>query len=497
MKWTACRDLALRIGLRHFSSGRKAVSVVGSGPSGFYTVCRLLAKSEIPLNVTLWERLPVPFGLSRYGVAPDHPEVKNCEDTFTRCAREFGKGLDTRHTFTFMGNVSVGKDIKLRDLLDTQDAVILSYGCSGDHVLGVPGETSTSGVFTSREFVSWYNGHPEFAGDNDKLKSFPWSKVRNVGIIGNGNVALDVARVLLSNRIPELWSNTDINPEALEALNTAPIENVKIIARRDFIHSKFTNKEFRELWELERYGIQGIIKPEYLKLRPADLESGDRVFKRRVEMVSEFSLPFDQRTKKNYKKHRPPESHRYWEMDYLKTPLTINSNSKGEIESLTVCRNSLTPSNRVEQHLTETLDYDVDVLVTSLGYGSSPLQEFGPLQIGFATNRVANANGHVLDTSGRIVSGLYASGWIRKGSSGVIASTMSDAFQVADAVIADLESGAPPKDRVLKTTGLDSTTWEDWEKIDEEEKRRGKLLGKPREKFLSASEMIDFIKDNR
>ncbi|SCU85171.1 LAFA_0D14246g1_1 [Lachancea sp. 'fantastica'] len=497
MGWIVYKNCGLRSGARYFSNVRKAVSVVGSGPSGFYTVCRLLAKSEIPLNVTLWEKLPVPFGLSRYGVAPDHPEVKNCEDTFSRCAREFATGLDARHTFTFMGNVSIGKDVKLRDLLDTQDAVVLSYGCSGDHLLGIPGEASTSGVFTSREFVSWYNGHPDFAGSNDKLKSFPWSKVRNVGIIGNGNVALDVARVLLSNRIPELWSNTDINPEALQALQKAPIENVKVIARRDFTHSKFTNKEFRELWELERYGIQGTIKPEYLKLEPSDLENADRVFKRRVEMVAEYSLPFDQRTKKNYKKHRPPEPSRFWEMDYLKTPLAINSNSEGQVESLTVCRNSLTPSNKVEHHLTDTLDYNVDVLITSLGYGSSPLQEFGPLQIGFATNRVANANGHVLDTSGRIVSGLYASGWIRKGSSGVIASTMSDAFQVADAVIADLESGAPPKSRVLKTTGLENTTWEDWEKIDQEERRRGQLHGKPREKFLSASEMINFIKGSR
>ncbi|SCV04472.1 LAME_0H18712g1_1 [Lachancea meyersii CBS 8951] len=496
MPWTLYKSPTVRIGLRFLSNTRKSVSVVGSGPSGFYTVCRLLAKSEVPLNVTLWEKLPVPFGLSRYGVAPDHPEVKNCEDTFSRCAQEFGASSGARHTFKFMGNVSIGKDLKLRDLLDTQDAVILSYGCSGDHKLGIPGEDSTSGVFTSREFVSWYNGHPEFAGENDKLTSFPWSKVRNVGIIGNGNVALDIARVLLSNNIPQLWSSTDINPVALKALNQAPIETVKMIARRDFSHSKFTNKEFRELWELERYGIQGIIKSEFFKLEDLDMENADRVFKRRVEMISEYSLPFNQRTKKNYKKHHPPESGptKTWEMDYLKTPLAINSNSQGDLESLTLCRNSLSPSSRVEQHSSETLTYNVDVLITSLGYGSSPLHEFGPLQIGFVKNRVANANGHVLDTNGGIVPGLYASGWIRKGSSGVIASTMSDAFEVADAVMADLESGSPPKARELKTQGLNYTTWEDWEIIDKEEKRRGMQHSKPRQKFLSVSEMLSFVK---
>ncbi|SCV06095.1 LANO_0H21990g1_1 [Lachancea nothofagi CBS 11611] len=483
-------------GLRFLTTERKSVSVVGSGPSGFYTVCRLLAKAQIPLDVTLWEKLPVPFGLSRYGVAPDHPEVKNCEDTFSRCAEEFAHGTGKGHSFRFVGNVDVGRDVKLKKLLETQDAVVLSYGCSGDHKLGIPGENTTAGVFTSREIVNWYNGHPEYSGVKDKLSSFDWSKVRRVGIIGNGNVALDITRVLLSNQIKDIWTHTDINPEALKALNEAPVENVKLIARRDFSHSKFTNKEFRELWELERFGIRGTISPEFFKASQFDMKNAERVFKRRVEMVSEYMLPFDQRTKKNYKKHRPPSTipSRTWEMDYLKTPLTINGNSEGKLESLTLCRNILTQDNKLEQRKSDTLNYDLDLLITSLGYGSSALEEFDALQIGFATNRIANTNGYVLDTNGVIVRGLFAAGWIRRGSSGVIASTMSDAFEVADAVIAELESGSLPKNKDVDLSRINYTTWDDWEKIDKEERSRGQLQGKPRVKFLSTHEMLQFLR---
>lgn len=150
----------------------------------------------------------------------------------------------------------------LKELLDNQDAVILSYGCTGDRKLNIPGELGTKGVFSSREFVNWYNGHPDFAKDK-RFTDFDWSKVSKVGIIGNGNVALDITRVLISNQIDEIWENTDISSLALNLLRRAPVKDVKLIARRDFVHSKFTNKELRELWELEKYGIRGRIDPKF------------------------------------------------------------------------------------------------------------------------------------------------------------------------------------------------------------------------------------------
>lgn len=467
---------------------------MGSGPSGFYTAYRLLTRSEIPLHVTMWEKLPVPFGLSRYGVAPDHPEVKNCEDTFTESAEEFSKP-GQKHLFEFIGGVTVGEQVTLSELLDKQDAVVLSYGCTGDKKLGIPGENDTIGVFSSREFVNWYNGHPEYAND-PRFVNFDWSKVKNVGIIGNGNVALDLTRALISNRVEELWDGTDISPIALRCLRQAPVEHIKLIARRDFDHSKFTNKELRELWELEKYGIYGKIDPQYFRQDAYDLEAiKDRAFKRRVEMCSEYLKPFDQRTKKNYKKFAPGPvqgSPKTWELDYLKTPMRINHDGSGRITSLTLCKNRITDDNKVHPLKDQQLTYDLDLLITSLGYAGTPLAEFQKLGIQFDKGHLANAAGRVLDSHGATFSGLYASGWIRTGSTGVIASTMMGAFEVADSILQDLPTLPAKQTDLIDFSHIRHTTWADWRAINKIELQRGEQAGKTRVKFLSKEEMLNF-----
>ena len=323
------------------------------------------------MNVTIWEKLPVPFGLSRYGVAPDHPEVKNCEETFTTCAEEYSLPKDQKHKFSFVGGVTIGKEILLKTLLDSQDAVILSYGCTGDRKLNIPGEKGTKGVFSSREFVNWYNGHPDFANDK-RFTDFDWSKVSRVGIIGNGNVALDITRVLISNQIDEIWKDTDISTLALNLIRKAPVKEVKLIARRDFVHSKFTNKELRELWELEKYGVRGCIDSKFFKKGMFDLSKYDRAFNRRVEMCSEYLKPFNERSKRNYKKTPPPSNgyNKFWELDYLKTPLEINRNESGAINSLTLCNNQLHEDNSLQplKDPINIMTYKIDLLVSSLGY---------------------------------------------------------------------------------------------------------------------------------
>lgn len=477
--------------LRYASTdcGRKRVSIVGSGPSGFYTAYRLLTKSDVPLHITMWEKLPVPFGLSRYGVAPDHPEVKNCEDTFTKCAEEFSRP-GQKHLFEFIGGVTIGEEVRLAELLKKQDAVVLSYGCTGDKKLGIPGETSSKGLFSSREFVNWYNGHPDFASD-PKFVNFDWSKVRNVGIIGNGNVALDLTRVLISNKIDQLWSGTDISPIAMRCLQKAPIQDVKLIARRDFDHSKFTNKELRELWELEKYGIRGRVNPAYFRDDLYDQDTiKDRVFKRRVEMCSEYLKPYDLRTKKNYKKAVPPAPNgQMWELDYLKTPLRINSDQNGNIKSLTLCKNVITAENKVVPLEDQQVTYDLDLLITSLGYAGQPLAEFDALHIQFERGHLATAAGRVLTTQGSTFPGLYASGWIKSGATGVIASTMMGAFEVADVIIQDLPT-LPSK----PTTPLDlahhaHTTWNGWQNVNQRELQRGQEENKTRSKYLTYQEL--------
>lgn len=490
-----------------FNAGRKRVSIVGSGPSGFYTAYHLLTKSSVPLHITMWEKLPVPFGLSRYGIAPDHPEVKNCEDTFMRCAEEFSQP-GQKHQFDFVGGITIGDKILLSDLLHKEDAVILSYGCAGDKKLGIPGENDTKGVFSSREFVNWYNGHPDYAMD-PKFTDFDWSQVKKVGIIGNGNVALDLTRVLISNSVGGLWGPTDISPVALNCLTKAPVRDVKLIARRDFNHSKFTNKELRELWELEKYGIHGKIDPKYFQADMYDLATiKDRAFKRRVEMCSEYLKPFDQRTKKNYKKFVPPlisaSDSKIWELDYLKSPLKINCDDGGKIKSLTLCRNNITEDNRVIALKDEKITYDLELLITSLGYSGKPLPEFSKLGVQFQKDHIANEAGRVLDVEGSVYPKLYASGWIRKGSEGVIASTMMDAFNVADIVINDLSAKSATLNNNVSTattetfdlSGIRHTTWRDWKRINESELKLGKIQNKARVKYLKSEDMLSYSKIN-
>lgn len=490
-----------------FNAGRKKVSIVGSGPSGFYTAYHLLTKSSVPLHITMWEKLPVPFGLSRYGIAPDHPEVKKCEDTFTRCAEEFSQP-GQKHRFDFVGGVTIGDKILLSELLHKEDAVILSYGCTGDKKLGIPGENDTKGVYSSREFVNWYNGHPDFAMD-PKFTDFDWSQVKKVGIIGNGNVALDLTRVLISNRVEALWGPTDISPVALTCLMKAPVKNVKLIARRDFYHSKFTNKELRELWEMEKYGIHGKIDPQYFRADMYDLNSiDDRAFKRRVEMCSEYLKPYDQRTKKNYKKFVPPpitaSDSKTWELDYLKSPLRINSDDAGKIKSLTLCKNEITDDNKVIPLKDEKITYELDLLITSLGYAGKPLAEFSKLGVQFQKGHIANDAGRVLNVKGTIFPKLYASGWIRKGSEGVIASTMMDAFSVADIVINDLSANAATVNTSTSTgtagtfdlSGIRHTTWRDWKRINESELKLGEIENKARVKYLKNEDMLSYTETN-
>ncbi|CAI4059054.1 hypothetical protein SKDZ_04G5760 [Saccharomyces kudriavzevii ZP591] len=487
--------------IRHFSSqiNRKTVSIVGSGPSGFYTAYHLLKKSPIPLNVTIWEKLPIPFGLSRYGVAPDHPEVKNCEETFTTCAEEFSLPTNKKHKFSFVGGVTIGKEILLKTLLDEQDAVVLSYGCTGDRKLNIPGEQGTKGVFSSREFVNWYNGHPDFAQD-ERFTDFNWGKVSKVGIIGNGNVALDITRVLISSQIDEIWKATDISPLALKLVRKAPVKDVRLIARRDFVHSKFTNKELRELWELEKFGIRGSIGSKFFQKEMFDPSKYDRAFNRRVEMCSEYLKPFDERSKKNYKKTPPPSTgyEKFWELDYLKTPLEINRDGAGAIKSLTLCNNQIHEDNSLQllKNSSNILIYDMDLLITSLGYAGIPLPEFSNLSIGFDRDHVANKQGRVLTTDGEIFPHLYASGWIRKGSQGVIASTMQDAFEVGDRIMQDLTvSGALSSEKSIDLSNIRHSTWEDWERINKKEVLRGRKEHKPRSKFLTLEELWSNIED--
>lgn len=498
----------------------KNISIVGSGPSGLYTAYHLIKKAHvknIPISIKIWEKFPVPFGLSRFGVAPDHPEVKNCELTFKSMFQDYKEmSQGFCKDLQFIGNTKIGtfkhdssinsfqNNISLKELIDTEDIVVLSYGCNGDRKLNIENEDNCEGVFTSRQFVNWYNGQFDMAL-NQKFLKFDWSKVKNVGIIGNGNVALDIARVLISNQIDELWSSTDISNVALECLRKAPIESIRIFGRRDFLQSKFTNKELRELWELERFGIYGNINSEQFNQISQNSKNNafDRPTIRRIEMCKEYMSPFNERTKKNYKKIEPPitreQSSKKWEFDYLKSPTRINKDSDSNtIKSLTVSKNVLKSDTAIISEIGNSTEqtYDMDLLITSLGYKGEPLDEFSKLDIKFDGDHIGNDKGRVLSTTGQVIPRLYASGWIRNGSRGVIANTMQDAFQVGDEILTDLQV-LPVRDETHKLH-LDRiqniTSWQDWNKIDAKEIENGIQYGKQRLKYLTIDEIMNQLK---
>lgn len=259
------------------------VAIVGTGPGGFYTAHHLLNKSspDVKLNIDFFEKLPTPYGLSRYGVAPDHPEVKNCEDHMINIMKDFGNS-ESRHKVRFLGNVEVGKDIALKELEGNYNSIVLAYGCtSADNKLSIPG-ADLPGVVPARQFVNWYNGHPDYYGENKYIPP-PLDKVDTVSIIGNGNVALDVARILLADP-REHWAKTDISVDAQQLLEKSTVKHVRIVARRGILESAFSNKEIRELLELP---VKFVPLPK--DLLDFDTKKLGRVDKRRVSLLEKYS----------------------------------------------------------------------------------------------------------------------------------------------------------------------------------------------------------------
>ncbi|ODV97487.1 hypothetical protein PACTADRAFT_52239 [Pachysolen tannophilus NRRL Y-2460] len=468
------------------------VAIIGSGPSGFYTAYHLLKKSKGDLKVDVFEKLPVPYGLVRFGVAPDHPEVKNCTDTF----EEISNSPD----FSFFGNVKIGKDVSLKELRDNYNCIVFSYGCDEDNLIGlskIPGIDS-KGVITARKFVGWYNGLPDFQDLNP-----PLDQVENVIIIGNGNVALDVARTML---VPiEAWSKTDITANAQNVLKKSKVKNVKIVARRGFLQTAFTNKEFRELLELYNYGVGfSPVPTEFLDPVRPFIKNFGRVHKRRLELIDRYFEAIKQNV--NFPKT--------FELDYLKSPIEVKPSSKNPaiLESTKFQVNNLLEDD--EKNSTKvvptdiTITYKNELLITSTGYRGSALPGFEEFGIAFDEKR-----GRILNEHGRIknsknpdsfVDGFYSSGWISKGPTGVIASTMIDSFDTGDLILEDKAQGkfeSEPKEgaqgiaKILQNRNHLYVTWKDWKKLEAKEIQDGKKVGKLREKITDVDKMLDVLRN--
>lgn len=484
--------------LRYFSQANSPnlpsfrVAIVGSGPAGFYTAHHLIHKSlgKFNVKVDFFDRLAAPFGLSRYGVAPDHPEVKNCED--------YMNNLLKLNDVRFFGNVDIGKDVSLKTLNDNYHSVVLSYGCvNSDNKLNVPG-AQLKGVISACQFVNWYNGHPDFHGNH--YTPPPLDKITNVSIIGNGNVALDVARVLLAD--PQLhWSPTDISVEAVEVLKKSTVKNVNIIARRGIPESAFTNKELRELLELN--------DTKKVKFIPVDtkafdaftpyIKKLDRVNKRRVSLLEKYSTP------DNY------EPEKTWSLQYFKSPSEFVVNDKDPNLLLkTIFKQTKVEANQnndgyriVLDPESEPVEIDNELVILSIGYKGMALNEFSQNNILFSDeqNRIVNKGGRIIasetsDPKNPIYKpGFYTSGWIKNGPKGVIASTMMDSFDTAENLIFDLSSNihTNSKSYELEDTlkNLQVVNWNGWQKINDYEIEEGTKLGKTRNKVSNQEQMIE------
>lgn len=459
--------------VRHLSTltSQPRVAIVGAGPAGFYTAHRLL-KLQPDSKIDLFESLPVPYGLARHGVAPDHPEVKNCQDTFDEV------GCDPR--VQFFGNVTVGSpSLPVDKLRENYNAVVLSYGTHTDRRLGIPGE-DLKGVISARNFVNWYNGHPE-----QETLNPPLHKAEDVTIVGNGNVAMDIARVLLAPL--DHLKTTDITEQAYETLKASKVRRVRIMARRGLLESAFTIKEIRELFKLPDTGFVPFPHTRWDDVLAAH-KSYKRPLSRIIKLVEEYNLKAREMDPQHF------AALKQWSLDYLLSPKEIigNPNDPDLVKTLIASENRLVSADGSGRIGVETTDatesFDTDLVFTSIGYASTPLAG-----IPFDDRRSV-----IPSSRGRVTDGIYAAGWVKNGPTGVIATTMADSFDTAQAISDDIAAGKLAGS-FSGSSGLadhlhDSVSWEQWKKLEEHEHSQGKAVGKPREKVNNVDKMLQLAR---
>jgi ferredoxin--NADP+ reductase len=446
------------------------VAVIGSGPAGFYAAGQLLSTSDPPVEVDLFDRLPTPWGLVRFGVAPDHPKIKSVSRVFEKTARMPG--------FRFHGNVEVGVDVSHDELAAAYDAVLYAVGTAGDRRLGIEGE-DLPGSHAATEFVAWYNGHPDYVDLDFDLSS------KRAVVIGNGNVALDVARMLALSAA-EL-AVTDIADHALELLRASQVDEIVVLGRRGPAQAAFTNPELRELADLELTDV--VVSSEDLDLDPrsvAELERADATTRRNVETLRGYA-------------DRPPEGRpRRIELRFLVSPVAIEGD--GRVESLIVERNELVPDAEGQLRARPTGErerIEAGLVFRSIGYVGTPLPG---VPFDGASSTVLNEEGRVVDPDTRLaLPGVYAAGWIKRGPSGVIGTNKKCAQETTTLLLADHASGRLPEptsspdellDR-LRAAGVHVVDYSGWEAIDEHERALGAPSGRPRVKLVRREELLD------
>lgn len=437
------------------------VAIVGSGPSGFYAA-EALFKSGREVSVDMFDRLATPFGLLRGGVAPDHQKMKSVAKAYTRIASHEG--------FRFFGNVKIGADLSIDELKPYYHAVIFACGAETDKSLGIPGE-DLPGSHAATEFVGWYNGHPDYQN-----REFDLSQ-ESVAIIGQGNVAIDVCRIL--SKTPEELSGTDITENALVALRKSKVKKIYLIGRRGPAQAAFTELEIKEFGELSDAGpaLEALDLSEADK---AELEiEGSSKARRNVAVLESFlERDFSDKPKKVVLK-------------FLRSPIRIEGD--GRVQRLVLEKNQLKGEAGAQKArgTGETESIEVGLVFRSIGYKG----------VGIDGLVFDAARGVIPNELGRVGDGIYATGWIKRGPSGVIGTNRKDSQETVACLLEDFEDGIlkPIQDDgnevsdLLRAKGVRAISFADWEKLDVEEIRRGDACGKVREKFTSLADVLDFL----
>ncbi len=444
------------------------VAVVGSGPSGFYAVGALI-KSGLTISINMFERLPVPYGLVRSGVAPDHPKLKQAIKVYAKIAES--------EQFNYIGNVSVGTDISVDELRETHHAVIFTCGAETDRRLGIPGE-DLPGSYTATEFVGWYNGHPDY-----RERTFDLSHETAV-IIGQGNVAADVSRIL-AKTVDEL-KHTDIAQHALDALADSRIKNIYVIGRRGPAQAKFTSKELKEFGVLA--DCDPVVDEAELVLNP--------------ESEAELAEKTNAGNKKIYDLFcgfvgREATGNRRCIFTFLKSPREISGN--GRVEQLLLEKNNLSgePFRQSARGSGDTFSINAGIVFRSIGYHGIampgvPFDEYHGV--------FSNDKGRIIE-NGDVDPGLYTAGWIKRGPTGIIGTNRADSVETIGALLEDIDTlntgknktGAPACYEILDRRNIRHVSFPDWKKIDAGEIALGQTVEKPREKYTSIPEMLALL----
>jgi ferredoxin--NADP+ reductase len=426
------------------------VAVIGSGPAGYYSAEALLKQHGPDIMIDMIDRMPVPYGLIRFGVAPDHQSIKAVSKRYEKVALS--------DNVRFCGNVTVGRDASIADLLELYDAVILATGAPDDRPLEIEGG-DLPGVVGSAAFVGWYNGHPDFVGLAPPLDATA------AAVIGNGNVALDVARILSKTRAE--FAGSDIVGHALEALEGSAIRDIHVLGRRGPHQIAMTPKELGELGHLQEAAPRveaGDFPPQ---IDDALLEPGQR---KSVNLLREFVGL------------EPGAKSKTIHFDFFAKPVRIEGN--GKVERLIVETTRLDEANQAVG-TGEHYAIDCGLVVSCIGYKTPPIEG-----VPYEADR-----GRFANSEGRIAPGLYCVGWARRGPSGTIGTNRPDGYAIAELIAADCGTAASRKaggaglDQLLERREVGIVTFRDWQKIEAAEAARARE-GSPREKFTAVSEML-------